>query len=62
MGYNDEWRLNRRLFNQTFRAESALKFRSMQISRAREMILNLIEDPQQYYSHFATSVNVRFRD
>jgi len=58
MGYNDEWRLNRRLFHQTFRRESALKFRPMQIRRAREMILNLIDDPQHYYSHFGTSVDV----
>ncbi|OAX32393.1 cytochrome P450 [Rhizopogon vinicolor AM-OR11-026] len=53
-GYNDKWRLCRRLFHQTFRLESALKFRPMQIRRTREMILNMIEDPQQYHSHFAT--------
>ncbi|OAX33955.1 cytochrome P450 [Rhizopogon vinicolor AM-OR11-026] len=54
MGYNDEWRLNRRLFHQSFRLESALRFRPMQITRAREMVLNLIDDPQHYHSHFAT--------
>ncbi|KAG1788818.1 cytochrome P450 [Suillus plorans] len=53
-GYGDEWRLCRRLFHQTFRPNSALKFRPMQIQRAREMIVNLIDDPQQYHSHFAT--------
>ncbi|KAG2126531.1 cytochrome P450 [Suillus clintonianus] len=53
-GYNDEWRLSRRLFHQTFRPSSALKFRPMQISRARDMIVNLIDDPQHYHSHFAT--------
>ncbi|KAG1844663.1 hypothetical protein DFJ58DRAFT_802359 [Suillus subalutaceus] len=26
----------------------------MQINRAREMIVNLIDDPQHYHSHFAT--------
>ncbi|OJA13317.1 hypothetical protein AZE42_10348 [Rhizopogon vesiculosus] len=26
----------------------------MQIRRTREMILNIIEDPQHYHSHFAT--------
>lgn len=57
-GYNDAWRLSRRLFHQTFHAESALKFRPMQIRRAREMIVNLISDPQHYDSHFATSANV----
>ncbi|KAG2126244.1 cytochrome P450 [Suillus bovinus] len=53
-GYGDEWRLSRRLFHQAFRANSALKVRPMQISRAREMIVNLIDDPKHYHSHFAT--------
>jgi cytochrome P450 len=53
-GYDDEWRLSRRLFHQTFRPDSALKFRPMQIKRARELVVNLIGDPQHYYSHFAT--------
>ncbi|KAJ8593694.1 cytochrome P450 [Rhizopogon salebrosus TDB-379] len=53
-GYNDKWRVCRRLFHQTFRPESALKFRPMQIKRAREMIANMIDDPQHYHFHFAT--------
>ncbi|KAG1849810.1 cytochrome P450 [Suillus tomentosus] len=53
-GYGDEWRSCRRLFHQTFRPDSALKFRPMQIKQAREMILNLVDDPQHYHSHFAT--------
>ncbi|OJA10399.1 hypothetical protein AZE42_13087 [Rhizopogon vesiculosus] len=52
--YGDEWRLSRRILHQTFRAESALKFRPMQIGRTREMIVNLIDDPQHYHAHFAT--------
>ncbi|KAG1855549.1 cytochrome P450 [Suillus subluteus] len=53
-GYNDEWRRCRRLFHQTFRPDSARKFRPMQMRQARQMIVNLIEDPQHYHSHFAT--------
>ncbi|KAG2114150.1 cytochrome P450 [Suillus discolor] len=53
-GYGDEWRLARRIFQQTFRPNSAVKFRPTQIKRAREMIVNLIDDPQHYHSHFAT--------
>ncbi|KAG1855052.1 cytochrome P450 [Suillus tomentosus] len=53
-GYGDEWRLCRRLFHQTFHTDSALKFRPMQIKRAHEMIVNLIDDPEHYHSHFAT--------
>ncbi|KAG0698690.1 cytochrome P450 [Suillus ampliporus] len=54
LGYGDEWRLARRLFHQTFRPESAVRFRPIQIKQAREMIVNLIDDPQHYHSHFAT--------
>ncbi|KAG2069064.1 cytochrome P450 [Suillus decipiens] len=54
IGYNDEWRRCRRLFQQTFRPDSALKFRPMQMRRAREMIVNLVDDPEHYHSHFAT--------
>ncbi|KAG2136656.1 cytochrome P450 [Suillus clintonianus] len=52
--YGDEWRLCRRLFHQTFRPDSALKFRPMQMRRAREMIVNLIDDSQHYHTHFVT--------
>ncbi|KAG2135029.1 cytochrome P450 [Suillus cothurnatus] len=54
IGYGDEWRLCRRLFHQTFRPQSAVKFRPIQIRRAREMVVNLIDDPQHYHDHFAT--------
>ncbi|KAG2069083.1 cytochrome P450 [Suillus decipiens] len=54
LGYDDEWRLCRRLFHQTFRPDSALKFRPLQIRNAREMIVNLTDDPEHYHSHFAT--------
>ncbi|KAG1897431.1 cytochrome P450 [Suillus fuscotomentosus] len=54
VGYGNRWRLCRRLFHQTFCSDSALKFRPMQIKQAQEMILNLIDDPQNYHSHFAT--------
>ncbi|KAG2126528.1 cytochrome P450 [Suillus clintonianus] len=53
-GYGDEWRLCRRLFHQTFHPDSAIKFRPMQMTRARELIVNLIDDPQHYNSHLAT--------
>ncbi|KAG2100409.1 cytochrome P450 [Suillus discolor] len=54
IGYGDEWRLCRRLFHQTFRPESAVKFRPMQIRRAREIVVNLVDEPQRYHDHFAT--------
>ncbi|KAG1785991.1 cytochrome P450 [Suillus plorans] len=54
IGYGDEWRLCRRLCHQTFRPESAVKFRAMQIRRAREIVVNLVDDPRRYHDHFAT--------
>ena len=56
-GYGDEWRHARQFFHRTFRPDSALRFRQMQIMRAREVIVNLIDDPQHYLAHFATSAN-----
>ncbi|KIJ63410.1 hypothetical protein HYDPIDRAFT_92580, partial [Hydnomerulius pinastri MD-312] len=38
--YGDHWRLCRRIFHQTFRADAALTFRPMQLRRARQMIVN----------------------
>jgi len=61
MGYGAEWRLNRRIFHQSFQKESALRFRPMQIKSAREMILNLMEEPHHYYSHFTMSVGARLK-
>ncbi|KAG1719246.1 cytochrome P450 [Suillus paluster] len=62
IAYGDEWRLSRRLFHQTFRPESAVKFRPIQMRRAREMIVNLIDEPQHYHTHFATSAILSARD
>ncbi|KAH7884320.1 cytochrome P450 [Phlebopus sp. FC_14] len=52
--YGDHWRLCRRIFHQTFRAEAAVSFRPMQLRRAREMVMNLIETPTEYFSHYGT--------
>ncbi|KAH7887307.1 cytochrome P450 [Phlebopus sp. FC_14] len=52
--YGDHWRLCRRIFHQTFRPEAALNLRSSQLRRARQMVLNMIEDPAEYPFHYAT--------
>ncbi|KAF9232016.1 cytochrome P450 [Melanogaster broomeanus] len=54
MHYGDHWRLCRRIFHHTFRADAAVIFRPMQLRRARQMIINMIDDPDQYASHFST--------
>lgn len=52
--YGERWRLCRRIFQQTFRADAAISFRAMQLRRAREVVLNTIDDPDEYPFHFAT--------
>ncbi|KIJ14780.1 hypothetical protein PAXINDRAFT_12350 [Paxillus involutus ATCC 200175] len=52
--YGDHWRLFRRIFHQTFRADAALAFRPMQLRRAHQMIVNMIDDPDQHASHYST--------
>ncbi|KIJ08455.1 hypothetical protein PAXINDRAFT_18410 [Paxillus involutus ATCC 200175] len=53
-GYDDHWRLCRRIFHRTFRADTAVTFRAMQLRRARQMIVRMIDDPDQYTSHYST--------
>ncbi|KAH7912798.1 cytochrome P450 [Hygrophoropsis aurantiaca] len=52
--YGDEWRLARRLFHQTFRVDAAQGFRPMQLSKAHQLLINLIEDPASYIAHMET--------
>ncbi|KAF9228926.1 cytochrome P450 [Gyrodon lividus] len=52
--YDNHWRLCRRIFHQTFRADAALAFRPMQLRRARQMIVNVIDDPDAYAFHYST--------
>ncbi|KIK94564.1 hypothetical protein PAXRUDRAFT_441457 [Paxillus rubicundulus Ve08.2h10] len=52
--HNDNWRLSRRIFHQTFCASAALAFRPMQLRKAREMIMHMIDDPDRYASHYST--------
>ncbi|KAH7923966.1 cytochrome P450 [Leucogyrophana mollusca] len=57
--YGNEWRLARRLFHQSFRAEGALNFRPMQICKTHQLLMNLLETPQNHMAHmgaFAASV------
>ncbi|KIJ12558.1 hypothetical protein PAXINDRAFT_14638 [Paxillus involutus ATCC 200175] len=52
--YGDHWRLCRRIFHQTFRADSAATFRPLELRTARQIIVNMIDDPDQYASHYLT--------
>ncbi|KAF9241409.1 cytochrome P450 [Melanogaster broomeanus] len=52
--HGDHWRLCRRIFHQTFRADAALIFRPMQLRRACQLVVNMIDDPNEYAFHFST--------
>ena len=52
--YGEHWRLCRRIFHQTFRADAVVTLHPMQLRKAREMILNMMDDPSDYISHYST--------
>ncbi|KAH7928072.1 cytochrome P450 [Leucogyrophana mollusca] len=52
--YGDEWRACRRLFHQCFQAKAAMNLRPMQLSKARQLLDNLHDEPQNYVAHIAT--------
>ncbi|KAF8840537.1 cytochrome P450 [Paxillus ammoniavirescens] len=52
--YGDHWRLSRRIFHQTFRAEASLQLRPMQLTKVREMVTNIFDDPSRYTSYCET--------
>ncbi|KAH7884390.1 cytochrome P450 [Phlebopus sp. FC_14] len=49
--YGNTWRLHRRLYHQAFRAEVAVRYRPMQVRRARQLLLDLQHKPDDYVEH-----------
>ncbi|KAF8558411.1 cytochrome P450 [Imleria badia] len=49
--YGDEWRSQRRIFHQAFRAEAALAFRPVQLRKARQLVLDILVAPRDFYKH-----------
>ncbi|KIJ68098.1 hypothetical protein HYDPIDRAFT_25543 [Hydnomerulius pinastri MD-312] len=59
MEYGDTWRLHRRIYHQATNAEAAMAYRPMQVRKAREMVVNMVDDPQRHPTHaytYSTSV------
>ena len=52
--YGPHWRLARRIIHQSFRADAALTFRPMQLCRARQVVINIIDNHNEYPSYYAT--------
>ncbi|KAF8842506.1 cytochrome P450 [Paxillus ammoniavirescens] len=49
--YGERWRLQRKLFHQFFREEAALEQRPIQLQKARQLVLDLVNDPDNHRFH-----------
>jgi hypothetical protein len=54
MRYGDRWRLQRRLFHQAFRVDTAPKYRPMQQRKLHQLLLAIFEDPEACLEHLHT--------
>lgn len=50
--YGDHWRLCRRIFHQTYRADAVLNLHPMQLHKARQLVMNMIENPDRYQHNY----------
>ena len=60
MPYGDTWRLHRRIYHQVMNAKAAENFWPMQCAKARQLLVNLVEDPQRFPVHLHTFVWLSF--
>ncbi|OJA10016.1 hypothetical protein AZE42_10189 [Rhizopogon vesiculosus] len=51
MRYSSKWRLQRKILQQSFRRDVISNFQPMQMGKAHELLLNLLEDPLDYPKH-----------
>ena len=58
MPYGDTWRLHRRIFHQAMNAEAALSYRPMQCAKARQLVINLADNPRNFSALFHTFVSL----
>jgi cytochrome P450 len=49
--YNDEWRRQRRLFHENFRAKAALAYQPLEVERAHALLKNLTQSPKDAFTH-----------
>ncbi|KAN0093351.1 Cytochrome P450 [Tylopilus felleus] len=50
--YGDKWRSQKRIFHQAFRAEATLVFRPVQLRKAHELVLDILNTPHDFTKHF----------
>jgi cytochrome P450 len=49
--YNDEWRRQRRLFHENFRAKAALAYQPLEAEKAHVLLQNLAQSPKDAFTH-----------
>ncbi|KAI9570705.1 cytochrome P450 [Boletus coccyginus] len=51
--YGEHWRSCRRMFHQTYRADTAIGLYPMQLRKARQLVIGLIDNPDRYEHHYS---------
>ncbi|KAJ7584750.1 cytochrome P450 [Mycena floridula] len=51
MHYGDEWRCQRRLFQQEFHPAQAERFQPVELSASHELLRRILDDPENFVSH-----------
>lgn len=54
--YGNKWRLHRKLFNTALNKGTARQYQPIAISKARQLIENLLDMPEDYDHHYRTCV------
>ncbi|EGO22103.1 hypothetical protein SERLADRAFT_362527 [Serpula lacrymans var. lacrymans S7.9] len=52
--YGNEFRQKRRQFHQAFHTKAALKYRPIQLRRVNQLLVHLLETPENYVNHLQT--------
>jgi hypothetical protein len=47
--YGPRWRLHRQIYNRVLHAGVAVRYRPMQLAKARRLLLGLLETPDRYH-------------
>ncbi|EGN96539.1 hypothetical protein SERLA73DRAFT_184621 [Serpula lacrymans var. lacrymans S7.3] len=53
-GYGNEFRQQRRQFHQAFHTKAALKYHPVQLRRVNQLLVHLLETPENYANHLQT--------
>ncbi|KAH7920189.1 cytochrome P450 [Leucogyrophana mollusca] len=51
LGYGDTWRMHRRILHQAFRPAASVTYLPTQLRKARELLINLHDSPEDYEAH-----------